>query len=396
MQLTKTLLHLDFGLKLDLPDDRLCPPVPNRHNYILWLKELMDSTSYEPPGRGLCGLDIGTGASCIYPLLGVVQRPWRFVATDIDAKNLKYAERNIRLNGLQDRIRLLDRKPDDPLVPLDDLGTASAVDFVMMNPPFYASEEDMLSSASKKARPPMSACSGAPVEMVCDGGEVAHVGRLLRESLILRDRVQWYTSMLGKLSSLEVLVEQVRDHGIDNYAVTELVQGSKTRRWALGWSFGPMRPAEHVARGMKASLWKKILPPSGTAELLVLPADQPVGPITSRVQDIMGSLELMSWAWEPEAAKGVGRTRENVWSRAWRRKKLREQQEGTKSVAHQDMGSELEGCRLGFEVRVVAGRSKTTVNLHWREGHDALIFESLCGFLQRKLKEPGESSKSDD
>ncbi|KAL2152914.1 hypothetical protein VTH82DRAFT_4069 [Thermothelomyces myriococcoides] len=227
MQLTKTLLHLDFGLKLDLPDDRLCPPVPNRHNYILWLKELMDSTSYEQPGRSLCGLDIGTGASCIYPLLGVTQRPWRFVATDIDAKNLSFAERNIRLNGLQDHIRLLSRKPDDPLVPLDDLGIASAIDFVMMNPPFYASEEDMLSSAKKKARPPMSACSGAPVEMVCDGGEVAHVGRLLRESLTLRDRIQWYTSMLGKLTSLEVLVEQLRHHGIDNYAVTEFVQGSQ-------------------------------------------------------------------------------------------------------------------------------------------------------------------------
>ncbi|AEO55638.1 hypothetical protein MYCTH_2299692 [Thermothelomyces thermophilus ATCC 42464] len=395
MQLTKTLLHLDFGLKLDLPDDRLCPPVPNRHNYILWLKELMDSTSYEHPGRSLCGLDIGTGASCIYPLLGVAQRPWRFIATDIDAKNLSYAERNIRLNGLQDRIRLLDRKPNDPLVPLDDVGIASAVDFVMMNPPFYASEEDMLSSANKKARPPMSACSGAPVEMVCDGGEVAHVGRLLRESLILRDRIQWYTSMLGKLTSLEVLVEQLRDHAIDNYAVTEFVQGSKTRRWALGWSFGPMRPAEHVARGMKASLWKKILPPSVTAELLVLPADQSVGPITSRVQDIMGALELMSWVWEPEAAKGVGRTRENVWSRAWRRKKLREQQEGTKSKAHYDTGSESEGCRLGFEVRVVVGRSDTRVSLHWREGHDALIFESLCGFLQRKLKESVESNKDD-
>jgi 23S rRNA (adenine1618-N6)-methyltransferase len=27
MQLTKTLLKLDFGLHLELPDDRLCPPV---------------------------------------------------------------------------------------------------------------------------------------------------------------------------------------------------------------------------------------------------------------------------------------------------------------------------------------------------------------------------------
>lgn len=26
-QLTKTLLQVDFGLKIDLPDNRLCPPV---------------------------------------------------------------------------------------------------------------------------------------------------------------------------------------------------------------------------------------------------------------------------------------------------------------------------------------------------------------------------------
>lgn len=99
MQLTKTLLLADFGLKIDLPDDRLCPPVghllpcsrthlltlkqvPNRHSYILWLKGLLDSSSYESPlDRRVYGLDIGTGASCIYPLLGAVQRPWTFAAT---------------------------------------------------------------------------------------------------------------------------------------------------------------------------------------------------------------------------------------------------------------------------------------------------------------------------
>ncbi|KAG7288245.1 hypothetical protein NEMBOFW57_007776 [Staphylotrichum longicolle] len=263
MQLTKTLLETDFGLKLELPDNRLCPPVPNRHNYILWLKDLMDTSSYGQPGRGLCGLDIGT---------------------DIDVQNLSYAKENIRINGLEERIQLLERKTDDPLVPIDDAGIQT-IDFVMMNPPFYSSEEDMLSSASKKARPPMSACTGAPVEMVCEGGEVAHVGRLLRESLVLRDRIQWYTSMLGKVTSLETLIEQLHEHGIDNYAVTEFVQGNKTRRWALGWSFRPMRPAEHVVRGMKANLWKKILPPSVTMELLEIPADRPVDPVIARIQE---------------------------------------------------------------------------------------------------------------
>jgi 23S rRNA (adenine1618-N6)-methyltransferase len=82
MQLTKTLLSLDFGLKIVLPDDRLCPPVPNRHNYILWLKDLLDTSTYEPQRRQKVGLDIGTGASCIYPLLGCTQRPWSFIATE--------------------------------------------------------------------------------------------------------------------------------------------------------------------------------------------------------------------------------------------------------------------------------------------------------------------------
>lgn len=256
----------------------------------------------------------------------------------------------------------------------------------MMNPPFYTSEDDMLSSANKKARPPMSACTGAPVEMVCEGGEVTHVGRLLRESLVLRDRVQWYTSMFGKLTSLEALVEQLHGHGIDNYAITEFVQGNKTRRWALGWSFGPMRPAEHVARGMKANIWKKILPLTVTAELLVLSADKPVGPVVARIKEVVGALELMSWVWEPETTRGVGRTRENVWSRAWRRKRLREQ-----TIEGQGEGHDTaavpgpEECRLGFEITVVVKKSETSVGLHWREGHDPLIFESLGGFLKGKL-----------
>ncbi|KXX79225.1 Methyltransferase-like protein 16 [Madurella mycetomatis] len=391
MQLTKTLLQVDFGLRMELPDDRLCPPVPNRHSYILWLKDLMDTTSYAQAGGKLCGLDVGTGASCIYPLLGTAQRPWFFIATDIDAKSLSYAKRNVELNGLGDRIRLLERKAGDALVPLDEEGIES-IDFVMMNPPFYASEDEMLSLAKKKARPPLSACTGAPVEMVCEGGEVAHVGRLLQESLVLRERVRWYTSMLGKLTSVDVLVEQLHANGIDNYAVTEFVQGNKTRRWAVGWSFGPMRPADHVARGMKASIWRKILPPPLTTELLELPVNMPVDPVITRIREIVGSLELISWTWEVEAAKGVGRARENVWSRAWRRKRFRERagekDPGDSAPAGATSGATSgEHCLLGFAITVVVGKSRTSVALHWREGHDPLIFESFGGFLQGKLKD---------
>jgi 23S rRNA (adenine1618-N6)-methyltransferase len=78
--------------------------------------------------------------------------------------------------------------------------------------------------------------------MVTRGGEVAFGKRMIDESLVLRDRIQWYTSMLGKLSSVSVLVEMLMQHDNHNYAVTEFVQGSKTKRWALAWSWGNKRP----------------------------------------------------------------------------------------------------------------------------------------------------------
>lgn len=89
----------------------------------------------------------------------------------------------------------------------------------------------------------LKTCTGAEVEMVTSGGEVAFVKRMIDESLQLRDRVQWYTSMLGKLSSINAVVEMLIKHGITNFAVTEFEQGSKTKRWAVAWSWGDRRPA---------------------------------------------------------------------------------------------------------------------------------------------------------
>jgi 23S rRNA (adenine1618-N6)-methyltransferase len=89
----------------------------------------------------------------------------------------------------------------------------------------------------------MKACTGVEVEMVTSGGEVAFVKKMIEESLQLRDRIQWYTSMLGKLSSINVLVEMLLKHENHNFAVTEFEQGSKTKRWAIAWSWGDRRPA---------------------------------------------------------------------------------------------------------------------------------------------------------
>ncbi|EXF83878.1 hypothetical protein CFIO01_03901 [Colletotrichum fioriniae PJ7] len=381
MQLTKTLLQADFGLDVELPDDRLCPPVPNRHNYLLWLKTLLDSTTYGDPDQRVLGLDIGTGASCIYPLLGCTQRKWSFFATDIDSKSLQFAKKNVELNNLQSRISVIARAPQDPMIPLTDLGTESLT-FVMTNPPFYTSEDDLLNSAKQKSRPPLTACTGAPVEMVTDGGEVKFVSRILEESLILRERVQWYTSMFGKQSSLEGFIAILKEKSVDNYAVTEFLQGNKTRRWAVAWSFGTMRPSEEAARGMKAAVWKKLLPPSVESEIAAFPLDTEIGKLQDKIQELMSSLELVSWEWDCEKLVGIGRARENVWSRAWRRKKMREEREGKTAV---EESPNSEGCKFGFEIALDVGREGTNLRCRWREGHDQALFDSFGGFLKTRV-----------
>ena len=79
--------------------------------------------------------------------------------------------------------------------------------------------------------------------MVTPGGEVAFVTRMIDESLRLGTRCQWYTSMLGKLSSVGEVVESITSKGCQNWGVKEFLQGQKTRRWGVAWSWNPMRPA---------------------------------------------------------------------------------------------------------------------------------------------------------
>jgi len=89
----------------------------------------------------------------------------------------------------------------------------------------------------------LQACTGAEIEMVSSGGELEFVTRMIEESIQLGEQVLWYTTMLGKLSSVSIIVEKLISHNNHNYAVTEFVQGSKTRRWAVAWSWTDLRPA---------------------------------------------------------------------------------------------------------------------------------------------------------
>lgn len=68
-----------------IPDGQLCPTVPNRSNYIHWIEDLLCSEVIKKINSGednkVRGFDIGTGANCIYPLLGASLLGWSFVGS---------------------------------------------------------------------------------------------------------------------------------------------------------------------------------------------------------------------------------------------------------------------------------------------------------------------------
>lgn len=391
-QLAKSLLKQDFNLSLSLPDDRLCPPIPVRWNYIRWIQDILDTTdsSYRDtpdPAREVLGLDIGVGASCIYALLACSTRPqWRMAGTDVDAHSLECAQANVNANDLGQRIKLKQVDNEGPILPLDFL-RIEEMDFTMTNPPFYTSQEDFLASSKHHSaeNPSSVVCTGAENEMICAGGDVAFVLRILHQSTVLKERVQWYTAMLSKLSSLQQIVAALKEKGITNYAVTSLQPGQRTKRWAVAWSLGDLRPRNDVSR--HGELVQAVLP-LPTAQTIAAPMQDKVW-AGRKVDETVRALDVR-WQWREAGSVGVMEARENVWSRAARRKKkFRDEAlggaegEGEKKDAMMVDGESEDEEPVALAVKITCKDEE--VDVRWLRGHDHVVFSSFCGMLKRAL-----------
>ncbi|XP_072548107.1 RNA N(6)-adenosine-methyltransferase mettl16 [Salminus brasiliensis] len=230
--LTCTLLKEDFGLTIEIPLERLIPTVPLRLNYIHWVEDLTGGQG--SPRRGI---DIGTGASCIYPLLGASMNGWYFLATEVDDICYNYATKNVEQNNMADLIKVV-KVPQKTLL-MDALKEESIVyDFCMCNPPFFANQLEAKGVNSRNSRrpPPSSINTGGVTEIMAEGGELEFVKRIIHDSLQLKKRLRWYSCMLGKKCSLSPLKEELRKQGVPKVTHTEFYQG-RTMRWALAWSF---------------------------------------------------------------------------------------------------------------------------------------------------------------
>lgn len=144
----QALLEQDFNLRWELPSDRLCPTIPQKLNYIHWVEDLLALGPRRGGSEPIRGIDVGTGASCIYPLLAAAMHPnWSFVATELDARSLASAMSNVAQNALQGRIdvRAAGTQTDAVLRgswlkwPADGEAAEQQYDFCMCNPPFFTS-----------------------------------------------------------------------------------------------------------------------------------------------------------------------------------------------------------------------------------------------------------------
>ena len=244
--LSKVLLLEYFGLDVELPT--LVPRIPQRMNYILLIEDLLNANNIS---NNIMGIDIGTGSSCIFALLGAKINNWTVFGTEIDETSMVIAKENVKRNLLEDKIHLVYSKQGTIFENIFECSTEQ-FSFCMCNPPFFDVEEGekrflynnpdnliqnhFLKDLMGNRSAPTSATIASANEMFYEGGEVGFIGKIVQESLIYKKQIRIFTSMIGKRNSiapLKMLLSGLQDVQFNVY---KLSQG-KTQRWVIAWTF---------------------------------------------------------------------------------------------------------------------------------------------------------------
>jgi 23S rRNA (adenine1618-N6)-methyltransferase len=234
--LNAALLKTHHGVKFwEIPESFLCPPVPGRCDHLLHVARLFQNP------RNLRVLDLGVGANCIYPLLGVSLFNWSFVATDISTDALIAAQLIVDKNDLQRSIELrLQPNPSQKLSGV--VSEKESFDLVICNPPFHTSAEEAQAGTQRKrtnlglqGKAKLN-FGGVSNELWCQGGEYAFIEKLIDESVRFRNQVKWFSSLVSKDDHTPGLIKYLERKGPKAIKLLEMQQGQKKSR-LLAWSF---------------------------------------------------------------------------------------------------------------------------------------------------------------
>ncbi|HCG8481532.1 TPA: 23S rRNA (adenine(1618)-N(6))-methyltransferase RlmF [Vibrio parahaemolyticus] len=257
--LNKALLTAYYDIDFwDIPEHYLCPPIPGRADYIHRVAELLDG---EVKGKyrhqNVRALDVGVGANCIYPIVGVTQYGWHYTGSDVDPKSIDSAanivERNVALNG---KIELVQQMSESHIY-RGVIQPNDRFDVTTCNPPFHRSAEDAAmgsqrkldnlkanqrkkgvksqNSPVKQGKPTLN-FGGQNAELWCEGGEAAFIRRMANESQAFSSQVLWFTTLISKKDNVRPMRKQLEKLGVKAIRVVEMSQGQKISRF-MAWSF---------------------------------------------------------------------------------------------------------------------------------------------------------------
>lgn len=256
LMLNRALLKTHYGIDFwDIPTGYLCPPIPGRVDYIHYLADLLAENNNQdiPRGDGIRVLDIGTGASLVYPIIGQSEYGWHFTGTDIDAGALKSARQICDFNNLNIALRRQDRPENifrDVIQPND------AFHVTMCNPPFHASREQANKGTQRKwanlgkGRSKQLNFGGQNAELWCPGGEIRFIARMVEQSTEFVDQCLWFSSLVSKKDNLQPLRRVLRKASVTDYRIVEMAQGQKTSRF-IAWTYMKKKHRSLLANGAR-------------------------------------------------------------------------------------------------------------------------------------------------
>ncbi|GJM23304.1 MAG: ribosomal RNA large subunit methyltransferase F [Planctomycetota bacterium] len=257
--LNQALLAQVYGLRSwNLPPGGLCPPIPGRSEHLHHLADLLAGgagSASVPRGRAVKALDVGTGASCIYPLIGTREYGWSFVGSEVDPASARWAKALVAAHSeVADDIEI--RRQPSPLHCFEGVvEQGERFDLSMCNPPFYASAQEAARGNRRKrrnlsgkragkeradARRPTGDVrnfGGKAGELWCAGGEAGFVQRMISESAARPELCRWFTTLVARGATLPKLRRAASEAGASEVRVLELSHGAKQSR-ILAWQFG--------------------------------------------------------------------------------------------------------------------------------------------------------------
>ncbi len=253
----------------DIQPGALCPPIPGRSEHLHHLADLLASGAdggLLPRGSDTAVLDIGTGASCIYPLIGAREYGWRFVGTEVDAAACAWATGLVAAHPEVSELIEIRQQPSAVQCFKGVVRAGERFALSMCNPPFYASAEEA-AEGNRRKRQNLSAKKrkggtrrlekaaghaarqGAPAgrnfgghasELWCAGGELGFVQRMIFQSAKRPALCEWFTTLVSKGAHLPRLTHALRAAEATDVRVLEMAHGQKQSR-ILAWTFRDRR-----------------------------------------------------------------------------------------------------------------------------------------------------------